>query len=940
MYNLLIEAGGLRQLARIHPEWHQRFLLDLQELMQRHGFNSLRRDGSLLYWIQDPDIPMEVAVVARALRGIVEFLQSKAEHLLDFVALLDYSLESTPATVVTALDRRLPAIRDTNCVYLSQSVLNVLEPYVEFVPRGPLYRVEQFVGDGGQGRPTYRSSVATSHLVTQVQTALEEAGSARGVWIHGEDRSGIEASVVTALTESGSPPVVVHCSAGMSLEELLVRVLQVIPWEPLVGADAVTDRLGELLSDPGAPYRSWGHRRQDLFAVSRKVLEGFLQSDSRRRLYFADIDLCRLPDGSLFNVLAWLPASIPGLPIIASAATASLEEGWVDQEVQEPLENDSPPRDYQRAIRFWSTWLGLESPVENLTQLARTLQRQLDERQSLVLYLASRMDHHFSRTTREKLYPRFRITPAEHARIVGDLQEAGFFSDQDPLCLHPALSGIIPTILPPKREEELDAILAQVLVQSVQDGTTLLTPPRWKRIVSFLDDAARLNLWHNLAHFLAEGGAFGDLEELRQDPIASGSSLLAASLDSAEVRLFLRDSRGVRSCLRQVERLRAVLADAATPPELAADYALSIGEFELASGNNAGALDQSKKAILLHQGADHLRDDTSCEAASYLLMARISLAQRRFTEAGQYLGFAQEEASRNVTVLLTARTLAAVRQFLLGNHSRASGLFVALEDQLLGNGLSELHFFARFVMARISVELGEYIHASEAFKELEDRAGTAGDEAAMQVAAAWKYRSILLAKDRDSRGWEGLLQLPPRGETLFFQAETLCRRGDFATALPLLTSAREMEMKRDPWPRLGICWDNGFASLEDLVMADRRDNTELVRLIRAYNGWALAKAGPAGDPEAAVTLFYDLTRGADGVAADPYSSLYNYLYSTILPETRSADRDDRVTVLGKAVKLMQERASRIDAYQDKIRFLRKNEWNRRLMEVARASNLV
>ena len=73
---------------------------------------------------------------------------------------------------------------------------------------------------------------------------------------------------------------------------------------------------------------------------------------------------------------------------------------------------------------------------------------------------------------------------------------------------------------------------------------------------------------------------------------------------------------------------------------------------------------------------------------------------------------------------------------------------------------------------------------------------------------------------------------------------------------------------------------------------------------------------------------------------DPYNRLYYFLYSLILPESGPADTEDRLTILGKSVRFMQERSSRIDRYSDKTAFLEKNYWNRQLIEQARLHNLL
>jgi hypothetical protein len=60
----------------------------------------------------------------------------------------------------------------------------------------------------------------------------------------------------------------------------------------------------------------------------------------------------------------------------------------------------------------------------------------------------------------------------------------------------------------------------------------------------------------------------------------------------------------------------------------------------------------------------------------------------------------------------------------------------------------------------------------------------------------------------------------------------------------------------------------------------------------------------------------------------------------MLPEGRSREFEDATTVLGRAVKALQERTSRIDVYNHKISYLRQNYWNRRLWDLAQKNNLM
>ena len=98
----------------------------------------------------------------------------------------------------------------------------------------------------------------------------------------------------------------------------------------------------------------------------------------------------------------------------------------------------------------------------------------------------------------------------------------------------------------------------------------------------------------------------------------------------------------------------------------------------------------------------------------------------------------------------------------------------------------------------------------------------------------------------------------------------------------------------------------------------------------------------ASDLSEGISEMHRLTREERLPAIDPYYHLYNYLYSAILPDDRDRNRmfEDRLTILGKAVKRMQERLTRNDSYEDKISYQRHNFWNKMLFEDARAHNLL
>ena len=93
--------------------------------------------------------------------------------------------------------------------------------------------------------------------------------------------------------------------------------------------------------------------------------------------------------------------------------------------------------------------------------------------------------------------------------------------------------------------------------------------------------------------------------------------------------------------------------------------------------------------------------------------------------------------------------------------------------------------------------------------------------------------------------------------------------------------------------------------------------------------------GLRGFRDEAIRELHQLTRGQKSLEEDPRAAWFNYLYSQVLPEAGSEEVDDKVTVLSKSLKTLQERASRIDAPGERSSFLWRNRWNRMIMEEAR-----
>ncbi len=932
MYYLLVEAAGVRQIARIHPERFRRFDDELTESLAEAGCIPAQRDGDLYLFRQREDVHIEPEQIVAAVRETLQVLSTRAEELLDYVVLLDYRDTDDMPAAAELMRRALRFAREQNAAYLSHGAHAAVGPFVRSEPERSLYRIVSFDGDGGRRGESYHSYVSDERVTERVSDAL--ARDARAVWVRGDDTT-VLAEGLAAGTAALTDRIVVQCRSSMPVVALLQKIVQELPNRKPKEGEAVDDAMAQewekslsslrdRIAHAGGIYLSEGWRVGELSLLLGRWLHALRVAGRDTVIELRDFDLCdeetridaltHLSDesGPLCRIVVTARAAA-GAPVPATDE----DTPWFEVHVTAEDGMEAGAQRYAAAYRYWSRQ---DPDIERL----RTRERK-------ALYLLCRLDGAFDESVLEELFPLIGISRAERGRIFRELWHVGLLSVEDGVDVHPAAPMILDGLLGRDQRETIDRALARFLIDRLASGEIHLTPAIWDLIQPDLDGERRHETWHRLIHNLAGGAAFAAFDRAVEED-GTDNRIWRTSEASARIRLFLRDSRGPAMCRDDFDRIVDTIEAAGIPASVRIDLSLSMGEYLLAERDYEGALTYAKRATMLQQQA--AIDEPG---ASHLLMARILLAQRRMGDSGHYLTFAREEAGGDPATDLIARSLEAIRLFLVGNLSRAATMFSELAEPLLRNGFSEWLMLAWFAQGRVAFELGEYRIAAGKFALMERWAAACGMDQPAQTGSAWRHRALMHADEDVHIVRAALSELPRTAEMLLFVAESHGREGQFDPAIELLEEAEYLESSTDRWPRLGVCWDNGFASMEDLVIADKPGNSELARIISAYRAWALAQTGRQDE---AVPIFYGLTRGDEGVHIDPYTGWYNYLYSSVLPTERSADRDDRITVLGKSVKLVQERTSRIDDYRDKMRFLNDNAWNRRLMETARRHNLV
>ncbi|HUX14346.1 MAG TPA: hypothetical protein VMW87_15055, partial [Spirochaetia bacterium] len=369
-----------------------------------------------------------------------------------------------------------------------------------------------------------------------------------------------------------------------------------------------------------------------------------------------------------------------------------------------------------------------------------------------------------------------------------------------------------------------------------------------------------------------------------------------------------------------------------------ADLLLQRARFLFYRGEHGPALNFIKQAIILYQDVADARGLAAAHSEFGLLM----LAQEQLVDAREYFVIAGKYVEPEVSVYEYVRShaLETASHFVYGSYTRVVERIEQLSDLAVQAGMREWGLYLMLVRGRVLFELGRYEEAQRHFQCSLTEAQLCQHIPAHTVFYAWLARSLAYA-GVTGRAIEMLTGMRVTRETELFIAEAHIFDENFVEALAALDRAAGISPENEHFTAESLAWQSGFSDLEDLTVGRTGSGLVWGHLLKAFHGYALARVGHRVE---GIAEMHRLTR-EDGVSKlDPYNHLYYLLYALILPDAREAGRDpafeDRLTVLGKAVKNMQQRLTRIDRYDDKISYQRHSRWNGVLFSEAIAHNLL
>ena len=427
--------------------------------------------------------------------------------------------------------------------------------------------------------------------------------------------------------------------------------------------------------------------------------------------------------------------------------------------------------------------------------------------------------------------------------------------------------------------------------------------------------------------------------EFTQPPTADQARELAAvtALGRLRAALLQRDGEAAESAQAEVKKLAASDLSASLRGEVLTER----GKYFLSVGGAGSALEELKKALLLYQeggSADADRSPERGERACYRWLGAAMLAEGRLGEAVEYLALSQRlcHEAHDATGMLWTLVYLGDSLFLGGRYTQC---LAVIEDGLVSaRGLfrREVELFLLFLRARTRFQLGAYEQCALELQSCLATADLYSMEAALPVLRGWLGRTMVHG-DSLASGVKLLESLRQTREVLLFLAEgSLFSEGLENASLYIERALAFPPETAVPAPE-GITWQDGFTPVEGRSFRLARSGGLLQRSLLGMRGFLL---GIRGFRDEGIRELRELTRGQKALDEDPRGSWFNYLYSRVLPEAATEEVDDKVTVLSKSLKTLQERASRIDAPGDRSSYLWRNRWNRMIMEEARERKLL
>lgn len=982
MIHLFIELGSYRQIMRLRPTVVEGIVENLKGLVEYSGGAcELCENGTLLFSADPHGGGKERAV--ELIHDTYSVLLENRRELQGFVLIADQLVDSADGTaypVLGELRRSAMGVDREESLWLGRRLWEFLGDEFIGEEAGDLVRIVERVVAGPQSARDSAGFFVRPSIVGEMREAIEAQQHDAEGWVRiiASDTSGGRANLHSCLAELGrgkSSVDWVTLGAGRDslsplepfLESIRPSFLTVVP-EYLSKSDRMLweQRVGVL------DFSCTDYPREDFFSIYSLYLLAYARYMKRRRL--PPVVLCygadRYPEASV-HFLVRLLSRFSGygrlIPVCVTAGgepLGELENLPHRRVVVGPLDNEEivagiegcpqlQATDVERLARrtggealflYHLCLLDRPSDAKGI-QISLQLLRSRDSACRRILYVTYLAEGLLSQSQVASFLINSGLAEEVYKRERLNLIRFGFLDEESGRLAVPELGHLLAG---EQDDEELDAQIAQYCYELWREGELSVTrpapanPQRIDRLFWFLSRNGKFNqallVFTELMNRLLDQRMVDEaLRHLEQENLFR----MSLSPEETKTRDFFTELTAFRAAILLGAREQADLRFVRLKEmQVAGEWERGLLDLQSAQHHYAAfeprlALDVAKRALISAQSIE----SGALEARADIEIGLTMLAGCRFEEAEEYFflcrSAAQPESARFEHI--RSLTFEAITLYLYGNISKALKLAEEAGASAASSGRREWQRLTLFLRGRCYFTLGMYEEALKVFQAGGSFCRIYPHDQAAKVFAAWAARSVVFGASGDPR--KLFEALDRDAEVLLFLAEWSVEAGGTDRAVEL--TAESLELQRQPReeyvPGEVVPWASGFSAIEDRALRNAEGHGVLYYRARAMSHYL---NGLAGNADEATAEFTRLTREDRLSDHDPNNYYYYHLHSRIVPHGEGELLVDRLTVLSKAIKHLQERATRIDDVKKRQSFLHRSLWNARLIDDAKRLKLM
>lgn len=957
MIYILIELNGFRQLKKIDSNFTEKIVENMRSTLSGDVCRFIEQKNSVFFYGCTPGDHDLSSLFSNSI-NLFNYLKSNSNNLFGYNILLDQLSGDFTEEQSNLLLHKLFSVQKDESFYITGDLLPFFEAFAEFEPTGNFYKLisyREYKLNDGENVVGFLSKSTGMDQYMEALTPLINSKKKGLLFFHGKDFSGLSylsfciADLLQGKTLDAPWLYIKSDNSKISNINSLINCInkdfirkvadyltepELSLWEDHINLVNDSNRI---IFDEDAIIlfriylKAYSRRMAELFLPAIVFILGSHRFEELTLQYIAIVmeDLYR--DLDLIPVLFSKDEDLPAL-FHGFKGNKLESEGWV-LNTQPLIRMDSPVSFYHSSMLLKNSrgvFQGAEATDIFIKELGHTSKHflvlftlfyDLCGKENLITYLSA---DQFDKLKNEKLY--------------NDLVANGFiYPDSMAEPVFPEIKQVLHYKVSSEDKVLIDRIITNIIDKTKGCKLTIFEKISYiyrklklhekeaiylLKTIELLIDTGKTEktglFFERIADLFRIDGLDKNEIELKQH-ICFLKAAIYDNKDDFAADVYLR------LCNMKM-----------TDPVPESERRITCSDYLYAKYEYKKGLDIAKLALLDIQDSD----DTHLKTRVNLSIAKILMGMRRIDESKDYFKIAKETVDRDgdIFTILEIYTNEAVVNFIYGNFSESFRLIDDSKSICHNTGRRDWQLFLVFMHGRILFELGKYSDAIPLFTEGLRLCDIFLEGRRKELFNIWLGRCFIYLR-QFRYGMKILNDYDSFPEALYFSAEGLFFQEEYNNAFEKieLAFAGEQDRIRFFCSSNIISWESGYDFIEDRSLVAEGGHGVLFHLISAFRAFLMAKTGDETEGRAELVRLTREDRLSD---IDLNNGYYYYLHALTLPENTGAEAVDRLTLLSKALRHIQQTASHIDDPKHRQMFLADNYWNSGLMKEGRAYKLI